>query len=317
MEAVLPAGEKIKPAVSVVIPIYQMETYLEECLCSLQNQTASGFEALMIDDGSTDGSTDIARRFAAEDPRFLYFYQDNSGVSTARNTGLEHATGKYILFVDSDDSVGREYISQLLAAMDGCQMAICNYTERCFSTGEETPKDYDMGTVSLKQYMLAMAKQPDHNYYGVLWNRMFLRSIIEKQHIRFDPQRRYGEDTEFILRYLEHTESICTIPYHGYLYKIDRDNSLSTYKLDSKMRVQRVSAVYRDYMLFWQHMGWYGQYKKLIQYYGAKICFDEAERIDPADIPYLHQKCLWENGITKLDFLFFSSLRKVKRLIRR
>lgn len=317
MEAVLPAGEKTIPMVSVVIPIYQMEAYLEDCLLSIRNQTFSDFEVLMVNDGSTDGSAAIARQFAAEDRRFLYYYQENSGVSTARNTGLQHAAGTYILFVDSDDSVEREYISQLLAAMDGCQMAVCNYIERCFSTGEEVQKDYDMGTVSLQQYALAMAKQPDHNYFGVLWNRMFLRSIIEENHIRFDPQRRYGEDTEFILRYLEHTQKICTIAYHGYAYKIDRNDSLSTKKLDSKLRVQRVSAVYRDYVLFWQHMGWYNRYKKLIQYYGAKICFDEAERIDPADIPYLHQKCMWENGITKLDFLFFSSLRKLKQVIRR
>ncbi len=89
--------------VSIIIPVYNLENYIENCLNSVVNQTYRDLEILCIDDGSTDKSAEIIKRFAASDSRVKYFYQDNAGVSAARNKGLDEATGDYIMFVDGDD----------------------------------------------------------------------------------------------------------------------------------------------------------------------------------------------------------------------
>src|SRR3954453_8751169 len=101
------------PRISVVVPIYNVEPYLAECLQSLVDQTFGDFEAIVVDDGSTDGSRRIAEEFAARDERFRIVEQPNGGLGKARNTGAEHATGEFLAFVDSE-AVPPDYASQLL-----------------------------------------------------------------------------------------------------------------------------------------------------------------------------------------------------------
>ncbi len=99
--------------VSVIIPIYNAEKYLDECLSSVAGQTYSNFECVMIDDGSKDSSAEIAKSYAARDGRFKYFYQDNAGVSAARNYGIDVCKGEYIVFVDSDDVISPHSVKWL------------------------------------------------------------------------------------------------------------------------------------------------------------------------------------------------------------
>src|SRR5205085_2446307 len=106
------------PRVSVVVPIYNVEHYLEECLESLAAQTFQDLEVVMVDDGSTDGSAAIAEAFAARDPRFKLMTRPNGGLSAARNTGLEAATGEFLAFVDSDDVVAPDAYEKLVATLD-------------------------------------------------------------------------------------------------------------------------------------------------------------------------------------------------------
>jgi CDP-glycerol glycerophosphotransferase len=109
-ESPTPGTTPRRPRLSVVVPIYNVERYLDECLASITAQELSDFEVVMVDDGSTDGSADIARRWADADPRFRLVRQANHGLGHARNTGAEHATGEYLAFLDSDDKVpGKAY----------------------------------------------------------------------------------------------------------------------------------------------------------------------------------------------------------------
>src|SRR3954447_16249370 len=106
------------PRVSVVVPIYNVEDYLAECLESLAAQTFEDLEVIMVDDGSTDGSAAIAESFAARDPRFKLVRRVNGGLSAARNTGIEAATGEFLAFVDSDDLVAPDAYEKLVGTLD-------------------------------------------------------------------------------------------------------------------------------------------------------------------------------------------------------
>src|SRR5919198_645962 len=126
------------PKLSVVVPIYNVEDYLDECLRSLAAQTFGDFEAVLVDDGSTDDSAAIAQRFADADPRFRVVRQANGGLGSARNTGTAEARGDYLAFLDSDDVLPREAYARLIGALErsGSDFASGNM-ERLTATGLE------------------------------------------------------------------------------------------------------------------------------------------------------------------------------------
>lgn len=106
------------PQVSVIVPVYNQEQYLEECIRSIRQQTLREWECLIINDGSSDSSGKIARQFSAQDLRIRYFEQENRGVSSARNLGMRHASGRYLCFVDGDDFIDPDFLKHLLDASD-------------------------------------------------------------------------------------------------------------------------------------------------------------------------------------------------------
>ena len=101
------------PSISIIVPIYNREKWLRNCLDSISSQTFKDWECILINDGSTDNSLKIAQEYAANDPRFIVFSQENQGVSAARNLGLDHAQGKWLAFVDSDDEIAPDYLEIL------------------------------------------------------------------------------------------------------------------------------------------------------------------------------------------------------------
>ena len=113
--------------ISVIIPVYNLQDLIASCLLCLQAQTYPDWEAVCVDDGSTDGSGDTIRAMAADDPRIRYIRQENAGVSAARNTGLAQANGDYICFLDGDDLLHPQALELLLAAIDGYDIAISDY----------------------------------------------------------------------------------------------------------------------------------------------------------------------------------------------
>lgn len=316
METVLSNCKEESPVVSVIVPIYNMQTYLERCLSSIQNQTFTDFEVLMINDGSIDGSALIAEEYVVKDPRFHYFFQENQGLSGARNTGLDHASGKYVIFVDSDDYAAPNYVEALVNAMEEthCELGVCNYYE-CTSRGKE-PKDYAKGVLSQKKYLLDMAKHPIHNYYVVMWNKMYVRELIEQNGLRFDLQAKCMEDIVFNTRYYLYANNVNTISNYGYYYLYDRKDSLSHSGGEAHVLADRAAWVYRVYKECWENLGLYRRYRKLVQFYGARLFYEEYNRTDERDRPYLYQKCLAENDFTRGDYLFFAGLRSLKKLVK-
>lgn len=200
--------------ISVVIPVYNMGTYLEECLDSVSKQSFKDFEVLMVDDGSRDNSLAVCLEWAGKDSRFRVFSQENAGVSVARNRALQEAKGEYVCFVDADDVVAPDYLARLLdLSMDG-RFPVCGYTrdKALLGSGGVSTSNFDA-----KQFVVHVVEESiDHPN---LWMMLFKRNIIEEHGIRFTPGCVRNEDTEFYTHYLLYEQEVVVSTYRAYFYR--------------------------------------------------------------------------------------------------
>lgn len=196
------------PLVSVVIPVFNGEKVIEACLRSVIAQTGVDMEIVVVDDGSTDDTWAVLQRMADQDGRIHAIRQDNGGVSAARNKALEHCRGEYIRFVDADDVLPPGSMQTLLNCARGCDLVIAGYTEvmgpvrhgRCLRCCEETMTCDDM--------LPHMNRWSNSFYYGVLWNKLFRREIIQREKVQFISGLNWGEDFAFVCRYLAGAQQV-------------------------------------------------------------------------------------------------------------
>lgn len=200
--------------VSIVVPVHNAETFLQECLASLASQSYKDFEVLMVDDGSRDNSLAICREWAGKDSRFRVFSQENAGVSVARNRALQEAKGEYVCFVDADDVIAPDYLSRLLdLSVDG-RFPMCGYTrdKALLGSGGVLTSNYEA-----KQFIVHVVEESiDHPN---LWMMLFKRNIIEEHGIRFTPGCVRNEDTEFYIHCLMYEQSVVVSNYRAYFYR--------------------------------------------------------------------------------------------------
>lgn len=194
-----------RAVVSVVVPVYNVEKYLRECLDSLRSQTCEGMEVLVVLDAPTDASAGIAREYT-DDPRFrIIEHPVNQGLASARNTGLDAATGEYVGFVDSDDFVAPDAFQQLLDAAreNDADMVSCGYT-RVSEQGEpQADHVFPLGGRALRtgpELAEAMERAHADTTLWFAWRNLYRRAMIDVHGIRFDPELRTGEDMPFNLR---------------------------------------------------------------------------------------------------------------------
>lgn len=222
--------------ISVIIPIYNTEKYLDKCLSSVKNQTFTDFEVIMIDDGSTDGSANICKKFVAIDNRFKYFYKENGEVGSARNAGIEKAKGEYITFVDSDDYIDNDYLEALSAPLSDkkwdlvqCGMKIKN-RERVsvLRLPNRELRDFQFAEAVLKR-----------DFYIFLFitatSKLYRREILIDNNIRFDEDITVSEDCLFNTQILPVVKNVKHIEYAGYNYI--QENSILTKSKSSYNKV--------------------------------------------------------------------------------
>ena len=181
--------------VSVIIPVYNTEKYLRDCLDSIISQSYTNWECILIDDGSTDKSGEILLEYAKKDARFKVIQKENGGVSSARNCGIRNMSGDYLCFVDSDDVVDKEYISQLLQLIDdeSICLSVCRFKgvkKKAF----KIPKNKRETILSLFDI-----KKGIRGYIGA---KMFKTSYIKEKNILFDENQHLAEDVLFIYKYI-------------------------------------------------------------------------------------------------------------------
>ena len=204
--------------ISVIVPVYNTEKDLTECLNSLLEQTYQALEIIVVDDGSKDQSPKICDEFAEKDSRIKVIHQENKGLSAARNAGLAQATGSYIAFVDSDDYVNVAMYEKLLAALkkEDADMAVCGY-EKVLDSGEkrEHISSIKDEILSGKDFFKKLFKERWWNF-AVVWNRVYKRDIW--QELRF-PVGRQNEDLFVFGRTVLGCRKIVTISDLLYSYR--------------------------------------------------------------------------------------------------
>jgi len=216
------------PEISVVIPVFNTEKYLAECLESVLHQTFVDFEAILVDDGSTDSSADIARNLAERDTRIRIVQQENRGLSEARNTGIDHARGNWITFVDSDDLIAHSFLETLLLAakQQEAEIACCGKRDFADISGVkellETNSSCNKVTGLTPEDALTQAfNQKDRPDYSA-WNKLYARSLWAQR--RFKPGI-YFEDMECIPKVFLDATRIAFADTPLYLYR-RRDTSI-------------------------------------------------------------------------------------------
>lgn len=197
---------------SIIVPVYNTESYLPHCLESIASQGFGDIEVLLIDDGSTDGSAAICDAYSAADPRFKVVHTPNGGVSKARNIALQMAAGEWVLFIDSDDTIAPDTLS-IVEQGEGCDFIQFGYNKVC--NGEITyrsPLPTESLTLSGEEYCRA------RYYHSGICGYFIRRSILEEHNILFPTHIRYGEDQAFILNLLLHVCACRVVNRHCYNY---------------------------------------------------------------------------------------------------
>ncbi len=193
----------MSPLISIIVPVYNAENYLSDCLNSIKAQTFSDYEVLLIDDGSSDGSFRILNDYRIADNRFQLYQRSHRGVSAARNIGVKYATGEYICFVDADDQIAPTYLDDLYQAMDsGADCSMGGFKRIDLLSNEEcevVPKK-KMETLEENLFGFYDANPKDWQRYMV--NRMFKKCIIQQNNLRFREDIYYKEDGLFLIQYL-------------------------------------------------------------------------------------------------------------------
>lgn len=214
-----------KPKVSVIVPVYNSSKYLRESLSSLQQQTYQDFEVLLVNDGSTDDSLSICEEFASNDARFKVFSKPNGGVSSARNYGLDRAVGKYVTFMDNDDYVYPDWLEYMAREIVDCDLLICNFAQ--FDRGGQKQRNANIGKNVIcrthDDFCKHIGKEIDYNCYGAVWRQLFLKSVIDAHHLRFEDIQ--YEDILFSYSFLIFAKSVVKTNFEGYCF-IHNEGSL-------------------------------------------------------------------------------------------
>ena len=224
--------------VSVVVPVYNVKQYLSDCVESICGQTYSNLQILLVDDGSTDGSSQLCEALAKRDSRICLISQENRGVSAARNIGLSQATGDYICFVDADDLLENNAIETMLKNINGQQLLLSRYS-MFDDTGvsDEGCPDYSLCELDCNTMMDALLiPTKKYGYQGYLWNKLFVHRIIQENNLRFAEGIAYNEDRLFISQYLLHVDTTLVIPNRTYQYRLRADSVMSVAKIGFSMK---------------------------------------------------------------------------------
>ncbi len=219
-------------SVSVIIPVYNTASYLPACLDSILAQTFTDFELLVVDDGSTDGSPAICDDYARHDARIKVFHQANAGVSAARNLALAHASGKWVCFVDSDDTVLPGYLEDMVSAAGADKgLVMGNVSNPLY--GNLIAENVSLQGDDMVRYLLNHAIL---NLCGP-WAKLFSLKIVKENKLFFPADIHYGEDLVFLLSYLNKVEHVVLRQSANYILTA-REDSLSRgyYAFESEYR---------------------------------------------------------------------------------
>ena len=246
--------------VSVIVPFYNVEEYIEKCLETLVKQTLEEIEIILVNDGSKDGSSKIAKKYQKMYPnKVVYLEKENGGLSDARNYGIPYAKGEYIAFLDSDDYVEKDMYSQMyeIAKKENSDMVECNfYWEYEDSKKEDIGKTYEQKNEMLEKIRV------------VAWNKLIKREILEKTQIKF-PKGYYYEDVEFTYKLIPYLNKVSFLKKPCVHY-IQRQGSISNFQNE---RTKEIFDVLDHVIEYYKENKIYEEYKEELEYIYARYAF--------------------------------------------
>lgn len=248
------------PKVSVIVPFYNVEGYIEKCLETLVNQTLQEIEIILVNDGSKDRSINIVKKFLANYPeKIVYLEKENGGLSDARNYAIPYAKGEYIAFLDSDDYVEKDMYEKMyeLAKKENSDMVECDF----YWVYPDKVKE-DIGEIYKgKKDMLKKVRV-------VAWNKLIKREILEKTKIEFPKGYRY-EDVEFTYKLIPHLEKISFLK-KPCIHYIQREGSISN---SQNERTKEIFDVLQHVIDYYKKNNIYDEYKTELEYIYVRYAF--------------------------------------------
>lgn len=227
--------------VSIIVPVYGVEAYLEACVDSLLAQSYEDLEILLIDDASPDGCPAICDAYMSKDARVKTIHKKNGGAASARNVGLDHATGEYICFVDSDDIADRDYVACLLNALGDSDVAVCGYfllqPNGCSIQDVEPAGEY-----SGKEYLAQFLKSWK---CALIWNKIYRREIVGNT--RFQEGRRI-DDEFFTYLLIAKCRKVTVISKPLYYYRLRRSSVMNSPSAQQQILQDRVAYLTQRYL---------------------------------------------------------------------
>ena len=222
--------------VSIIVPVYNVELYLEKCVESLICQTYPNIEIILINDGSTDSSSKICDKLSKNNSKIKVIHKKNEGVSSARNLGLNVCTGEYITFVDSDDYINNNYIETLLKSIieNNTDLSVCGY-QKVYSHENFTTDNCD--DLGVKIYSKSDAFNQmilEQQFGGYVWNKMYKKELIDLMNNQYFKED-IIEDFEFNSRYISNCKSISFIKSSLYYYFINQNGITGSFKINDRI----------------------------------------------------------------------------------
>ncbi len=248
------------PKLSVIVPVYNVEAYVEKCLRTLVEQTLEDIEIIVVNDGSTDNSKEIVQKLAKQFPeKIIYVEKENGGLSDARNYGMPYAKGEYIAFLDADDYVEKDMYQKMyeLAKKENSDMVECD-----FYWEYPNKQKKDIGEIyHNKKEMLEKVRV-------VAWNKLIKKEVLEKAKVTFPKGYRY-EDVEFTYKLIPFLEKVSFLK-EPCIHYVQREGSISNSQNERTKEIfQVLDHVTKDY----QEKGIYEEYKKELEYVYVRYAF--------------------------------------------
>ena len=306
--------------ISVIVPVYNAEHYLEECILSILHLTYHALQIILIDDGSTDHSGLICERFAETDNRITVIHQANAGVSAARNAGMQRAIGKYIIFTDSEDDLPEKAYQDLLDARVENPDLVIGRMQCMDEDGKEVRAalDFDIQKIPTKIFAEELFAEKKFGYLGYLWDKLFVRSVIRENNLIFDPDIYLNEDRLILIQYLLHSIFVASCNYDVYFNRqrcgsvmndTRHDKTISDKEmtvLNSFIRMETICRKYSDEV-------YYACVRKA--YESALDLLNRVSSTDGQKKKCL-KKFLWINGMTCMRNPKYRFPDKVKIMVR-
>lgn len=223
--------------ISVILPIYNVEQYLDRCVNCLVKQTYNNLEIILIDDGSPDNCPQLCDSWAKRDDRIVVIHKGNAGVSSARNAGIDIATGEYISFIDPDDVVPEKYFEIMMSGIQNTDCVICKF--KTFNDSVEFEVETDINVDYLSRFDAINLGLSDRNeIFYVVWNKVIKSEIVKK--FRFNQTMKNGEDTYFAFDIINACNSVAVLNNKLYGYYERADSAVK--QIDVKGKKDKLNA---------------------------------------------------------------------------